>query len=768
MARISPMLSNSLNLSGNIQQTNNQNQNQNNYNNQTKLHEKIYEDLTKRANEVKPNEAKAKLIKEGPVTSVISAIKDTGKDGTNFVKATITGKMGDNSLGRINDLGMKIGAGVIAAFLAAHSKTKTEAIMKFVGGGAFVAAMSIWPKLFINLPARLVHGFRIDQRYISAQGDKKDFFLDNQFLPWDAFSREEMAKNAKNAGIDFDSENGEEKIRRKMQKTALQNRTLWMATAGFATPLMAAHIGNKVEPIIKDAVIKHDFKKAKDVVENSFDEYLNKSKAISNTEAINTAFESYKGENDEAFFKTLGEKLNLNIISEKFRSLDDSKIIKEHTTGNITSAIKGIWEQVPVANIDELKKQLANIELPNTADVESFFSEETTITKLSSEKINEIIDSLGDNVTVGKIKEKLSALNITSEQADKYLEGIKVDSKKFQDAVVSYDKNVIAPIRGRLKAFIDLANTAAGDRTESVYTKSYQDTLNGILKDLGLSRTDLKKVAQSEEECAKVLEQFFSDSGNHGKVKELLNKIAEADLQKDAQKIAQELAKGENIEKILARAELSDEAVKLFSDFDILALDKAIVGEMDSSLSSVIANHLEKQKANINAVLTRPAICANFEARLKSKDGIIVAGKNLAEEGNEELLAAARKLIYRGNISNIENAAGVQKFTFKEIYKAIFNEEAFKDEPEIVKQHVKKLIKQVEDGNMNAAHKYVQNCDLIARVKSQAQNLSNNKAWMKIFGPMALALVGVTLLAQPLFGKINKEFPDENKNGGAK
>ena len=46
--------------------------------------------------------------------------------------------------------------------------------------------------------------------------------------------------------------------------------------------------------------------------------------------------------------------------------------------------------------------------------------------------------------------------------------------------------------------------------------------------------------------------------------------------------------------------------------------------------------------------------------------------------------------------------------------------------------------------------------------------LNNNKSWMKVFAPMAIALVAVTLLVQPFFGKIDKEFPQEGKNGGAK
>ena len=138
MTAISPLLQNRIN-SNNKQTPSNR-------------HEKIYQDLQKRAHEAKPNEAKAKLVKEGSLGNPITATKDSFKDGKNFFKATITGNMGDNSLGRINDLGLKVGAGLIATFLALHSKTKTESIMRFIGGATFIAMMDLWPKLFINLP----------------------------------------------------------------------------------------------------------------------------------------------------------------------------------------------------------------------------------------------------------------------------------------------------------------------------------------------------------------------------------------------------------------------------------------------------------------------------------------------------------------------------------------------------------------------------------------------------------------------------------------
>ena len=153
MTTISPLLQNRIN--GKNTQTGASNPNN--------RHEKIYQDLQKRANEVRPNEAKAVMVKEGMLGNPFTEVKDGIKDVGNFFNAVKTGKIGDNNLGRINDLGLVLGSTLIATYLAAHSKTKTESIMRFIGGGTFLAMMQLWPKLFINNPARLVHGFRIDR-----------------------------------------------------------------------------------------------------------------------------------------------------------------------------------------------------------------------------------------------------------------------------------------------------------------------------------------------------------------------------------------------------------------------------------------------------------------------------------------------------------------------------------------------------------------------------------------------------------------------------
>ena len=57
---------------------------------------------------------------------------------------------------------------------------------------------------------------------------------------------------------------------------------------------------------------------------------------------------------------------------------------------------------------------------------------------------------------------------------------------------------------------------------------------------------------------------------------------------------------------------------------------------------------------------------------------------------------------------------------------------------------------------------------LADQLKNYATRLYNNKTWMRIFAPMAIALVAVTLVVQPFFGNIKNEFPEEKKSGGNK
>ena len=102
--------------------------------------------------------------------------------------------------------------------------------MEFIGLASFFGAMDLWPKLALQLPAYLIHGFNIRQKYEDSYGRKKLFYQDHQFIPWDLYSDKEINKIGDRLGIPKDIPNRREFIQEKMRKIALQNNTMWMLT----------------------------------------------------------------------------------------------------------------------------------------------------------------------------------------------------------------------------------------------------------------------------------------------------------------------------------------------------------------------------------------------------------------------------------------------------------------------------------------------------------------------------------------------------------
>jgi len=523
--------------------------NKNKMNSNDLNYDKIYEDLKLRANEVRPNVAKAKLIKETPLQATVSYFKDLKQDAVNFTTAVKTGKMNDNSLGRLNDFGLKIGALGIATFLAAHSKTKKDAIMQFVGGGAFLASMAAWPKIFINLPARIVHGFDIGQRYISAQGDKKDFFLDNQFLPWDAYSKEEITEIGKRMGIDINEKDGEEKIKRKMQKTALQNRTLWMATAGFSTPLMTAMIGNAVEPLVEDAVVNHDFKKAANVFANPnrLQGVITSAQPIvRNTEELAELFAGNQGiVLEDSFFEKLANLLKIDDLKETFKDPDDVKILEKFETSERTARFsrelrKIADEQVQVLDLkDGLAKLLSSARKVEQSQLATRFSPdkiETLVgelfedkTSVSKEKLAEFFSKKGivsaaaerlTGVTAELTREDALAIlakrGLTSDENKKILEGATDIKAALVEIASATPKRMAIGLLQDIKAF------------SSGVSEITPDFVRNLLANVELPSA---KVVLSEDNIKDIIEQMTSNPS----IANLRKILSEYNIDKESQ-----------------------------------------------------------------------------------------------------------------------------------------------------------------------------------------------------------------------------------------
>lgn len=819
----------------------------------TNRHEKIYEDLQKTAHEAEPNAPKAYIVKQGLLGDPVAATKDMLNDGKNFFKVVRSGKISDNNLGRINDLGLKVGSALIATYLALHSKTKTESIMRFVGGGTFLAAMALWPKLFINIPARLVHGFRIDDKYINAYGDKKDFFLDNQYLSWDAFPEEQMRKNAQRAGIDYDSPNGKEKIQRKMQKTALQNRTLWMATAGFATPLLTSMTCNAIEPKINEAVIRHDFKKIKDIVyEGGIPEFIKSLEPapLNNDRDLRNLIAEYKEVKiDDNFYTRLKNILMPSDFIGKFKDSDEKNVFNGFAPLNIGKAFKDLREKGSLSivdkddlieflkkTIDETSQPLKNGEIigPDSLNMPRYakMAQEQGIEfkPFSEAQINDIINSIGKDFSRKHVREVLEQQPISYNIRENIMNNVKTDDSKFFEFIKKYNEGPLATIRGRIKGYIDLINPLVGEKDESIAAISWRKQSKNLLDRFGFKHDDLLEIRKSKnsDELIDILSKKVSEqvkdlddnqyneyirqitnmepkkgflvrladsakkenfitrfikkqAGKRNFITRFLEKQRSKSQFKGWEKVADELENINNIKSIAEGIEIEG-----ITKEQLKALNSAVLGAENETkgIMNILRNFLDIRKTDYTATHTQPALCANFERKLAK--GVF---KDVLDEND---IKVARKLLYDGNISTIYNLGyAADGRNAKRIAKLIYDQVTDDD----IKKYAKKDIKVTKDmfefgaaekaipklketaeklcqlvlnpGDVyeTATKKYLRGHSIVQAVTTRGTRVGNDLSWLKIFAPITIGLIAITLLVQPFFGNIKKEFPEEKKGG---
>jgi len=818
MTIVSPLLQSRLNNNANYSLT-------------QKDHEAIYKDLQKHANDVKPNVAKAKLIKEGPLKAVTSAIKDTYQDTKNFKKAVKTGQLGDNSLGRLNDLGMKIGGLLIAVYLATQQRTKTASIMQFVGGGAFFAAMALWPKIAINIPAKMVHGFDIGQRYVSAQGDKKDFFLDNQFLPWDAIPKSEMRKNAQRAGIDFDSENGEEKIRRKMQKTALQSRTLWMATAGFSTPLLTSLFGNIITPKVKDGVIKHGYEHTRSVIKDvGVENYLSYAPAqVLNNDAIEALFNQYKGkELDKKFFDTLTDMLQIYAPEYKTRRTRDGIKLVVDKQGEYVKRGKQLFkdmdDSVPISAVMGLRTDTAKLLKKMAMDStgldlakvrQNLKGAKVQFRPIKDSQIISIMEAIGESTDEETIRRILRENRVAPNSVDKVINSSRaiVDYTSLMEAAKRYNSDVIGEIRGRTKAYLGLLNPIIGQKEESVYTKEYLDTFDNLYNvlDLPYSKGEtpsLKNIHASAEKIKQAYVNLFSSNASVDdpeKYKEFLQSLLAQNRAQTKQKMSH-LTKLINKTQTKEKKNVFDElilklalplqkglmkranAAGAFADKDALLaellkdenIEQIVPMSMRDEITDTIVGNIEKDDRAIPNLIRR--FCEIQKTNLSSVEAAPLICANFERRlsagefssFSKEEIEAARNLVYAGNISYRKNNAFFRnKSVYDNIVDKVFDKNAF-DVEEGVLPGIKNIVgdlKSVGEDSFeyNSAVEYAQAADLVSQAKTYLTSIFNKKHWEHIFIPMAVALVVITIASQFFFGKIDNEYPEKKEgiNNGA-
>ena len=446
---------------------------------------------------IKPLPDKAVLLPSSIIGSPIEYVKDLHKDVVSVGKA-VKGKANDYELGRINDLGMKAGSLGIASYLFYKNPFNLSKTMEFVGFGSFFASMALWPKLAIQLPIKARTGVDVGQEYIDSQGRKKLLYQDPRYVLTDMLPREDLDNIGKNMGVSENLPDRDSFIKERAHKTAVQANTLWMMTAGFATPLMTALTCNAAERYLKPKLEENELAETKlDCFSSSVKEEPLKEDQLKDLKKF-TDFLTYNKD------KTIDDKL-VDTISQQFYYMAEKSNVVE-----LTDDIK--------ATLTELSYNEINKNVLEEAFGKDLFK------SLSEDEINILNQYMDERVTpseekIAKIADILSQSEATANVNGKEVPFEKINIRKIKAQLAKTARNrKLGELEEPLTAFYKYFNKFMGDkiildkyldarignRPDSYIANQWErfcgELINALDLDTPFSTTELQKIADGDKE----------------------------------------------------------------------------------------------------------------------------------------------------------------------------------------------------------------------------------------------------------------------------
>ena len=500
--------------------------------NNTKKH-KPYREATgtiRTDNNVKPLPAQGHLVHDSIVTVPKYFLKDAAYD-IKAIKDGFQGNANDHQLGRLNDVGLKLGGIGIATTLAARTKNPMLRIMEYAGLGAFLASMSLYPKVAINAPSRIVQGFDIGKEYIDDQGRKKTVLQDPNYVPFDMYQGEYPGEDldiiGDRMGLPRGIKNRNDLIKEQMRKIAIQNNTLWMMTAGVATPVIAALMCCGLEKMISPALESARNVKYNSQIKNALAKTTNMSDDVNSISAnslskeVKKIVENYKGkELPEAEFNNLVRMFTIEMDANASEGVKED-LTKLFRNGNSYSLQDNTSDKI----ISSIKK---NIPSRNQAVLEKIFVP-------TNEEASAILDKYGKNITSEQL------MNIKGEFRQLFESKMAAEKGVSQEALKAYQNEVLEKISNKLqkhpsqvvdeskiKNVVDFAkvlgefkeNQKVLDKCksfkieyapETVLAKSYGKFESTLLDVLDIKFKDLKQMRQSEKYTQEILDKKLQE-----------------------------------------------------------------------------------------------------------------------------------------------------------------------------------------------------------------------------------------------------------------
>ncbi len=592
----------------------------------------------------------------GPKT-IISDIKYDMK----ALKDGFTGKANDHQLGKLNDLGMKVGGLALATYIAAHKATPKTKLMEFVGLGTFLAAMKLWPKIAISMPAKAIHGFDPNQEYVDSAGRKKPFFQDAQYTPWDLYSDKELQKVGDTMGVSKNVKDRNELTKSNMKKIAIKNNTLWMLTAGVASAVFSALACNKAEKVIDPALEKVNNAKADKLLQN-FDEEA-KKRSVKTSKAMQKDLDAIYNENKN---KAIDNKILEKISARLTKGLDPvtsqgiENDVKAMLMNGKSSVNENLVKDITSGSKEALSKKFSeeqvNKLVPSNEELTKMFESKGYMNKdLYEDQAMELRSSVSQMVMA---RAKAEGLNIDKLKVVKKevigatANALKANtaSKLDEEAMKKVSKfgSVMSNLEAKVSVLDDYAQIKVADKPETVIANYWNDVASSTVKILGIDFAEMEKNRNNRELIQGLvrgkIEEITSDDAKYQKaIGEISEKIAQLDKK----------IKPEDTEKYikLVTKTYDDAATEMYNNGWQDSSDKMTAYSVGGkgSLKRVKQTYFTERIAGVRNSFSRLLSTMDVYRRISKGN---VPNNNLSREAKEAMLELVKQTTLQGHSSD--------------------------------------------------------------------------------------------------------------------
>lgn len=777
--------------------------------------------VAKIANPIKPAKHKGTLLPSKIFDSPVTIAKDFGRDIVSIGKA-VKGKANDHELGRINDLALKTGSLGLAAYLCIKNPLKLSKTMEFVGCGTFLAAMSLWPKLMIQAPLKMRTGVDIHQKYVDSQDRKKMLFQDPQYDLTDMFSREDLDKMGKKLGVSKKLPDRDNYIKQRAKKTAVQGNTLWMMTAGLATPLSSALMCNLVEKPInklyeKIDLAKTELKSADKIPEAGLKENL-KYHANEIIKKVNDkAVEKGNEKAAELVTKNLNKFINENgtkpvdagMIDKLTDILSSSGLSSDIALrGAIKADINGLLNSNNCLTEDVVKNVLASVGVNDDNVIKNILNNETLKREMSAGAVGNVANILTKSVKKGcKNKKEINQFNklLNSELAKQNKPSLNVIADKLKD--LGEKLNDLSKGKAPIDKYID---ARVGDKSGVFAANQFEKASNSLIKTMTKaqnpkflnrlfkgSNKELQNLMNGNtDDIAKALETLVSDETQYKKVvKELVKIIGQTDdtigaeftgmVEDKTKKLLQskknDFGTFKNIQNVL-NDELKCGSVCSEITTNAKAKATGVTSSFYRLLQTLDFFKRDAQGTLVNDVRTYCNCSSDVEAKK-----IIEAGKKYLLDAtivdNAERLTTSSFNLSDADYKNLMKFLYDKEHKVGNVNDALTNslnnyKDAFRDnilnwkndmtpglERRIVDNKIDEIAKNPDFLTKNA----LTGKSTKSLIQENAKKYYNSQKWLRIFGGFLAVLATVTLVAGLAIGrktKVEKQAEQESKING--